>query len=397
MKKNNTLPGAALLIVLALLCGKTRAQVTDSTRTTGMEVKTFYSKILGEKRKIDIQTPAHMNAFDTYPVLYVLDGEAQTVMVGGQVQYLSDIYKIIPNLIVVGIENTDRMRDLTPSHSIVGPDGKPDTSSRAPGRNSGGGENFLQFIHSELMPYIESHYPASSYRLLTGHSLGALMAVYCLLHHPDYFNAYIAISPSLQWDNNALLREAATMPLAKGLNHTLLFFSDANEDSAFHQNQLALESLLQKQSSSGLRWKRLFYPGEIHTSEPVKAFYDGIRFVYPDWFLPYNSAAFKKSMRSSTILAHYEELSKLYGYKVLPPHGDMNQLARFMSRDPQRVTDAIELLQVNATNYPRSAAVQEIMGDIYLKQDNTQEAKAAYQKALVLDPDNEALKRKINH
>ena len=54
------------------------AQVIDSIRTPGIEIKTFNSKILGEKRKIRIQTPAGMNAWDAYPVLYVLDGEAQT-------------------------------------------------------------------------------------------------------------------------------------------------------------------------------------------------------------------------------------------------------------------------------------------------------------------------------
>src|SRR5215207_2245838 len=134
--KHRGLAGPTLLVLLTLLAISVKAQVAD---TTG-HVYTIYSSILREKRKIHIRTPQAMNPFDAYPVLYVLDGEAHTTMVAGQVNYLSEAYKIIPNLIVVGIENTDRVRDLTPTHSIMGPDSKPDTSIHAFGKNSGGGE-----------------------------------------------------------------------------------------------------------------------------------------------------------------------------------------------------------------------------------------------------------------
>src|SRR5215203_3731313 len=208
---------------LFILLSHTDAQVLDSARLPGIEIKTFQSKILAEKRKIRIQIPAGMNAWDQYPVLYVLDGEALTTMAAGQVQYLSESYKIIPNLIVVGIDNTDRTRDLTPTRSIIGPDGKPDTSAKAFGRNSGGGEKFLQFIKDELMPYIQQRYHPAPYAILAGHSLGGLMAVYCLVNHPDWFNAYIAISPSLQWDNKVMLAQAAEKLFTKQALNRLLF------------------------------------------------------------------------------------------------------------------------------------------------------------------------------
>src|SRR6476620_1104444 len=122
---------AGILLLSVFTGTSVFGQVTDSARATGAEIKTFYSKVLGENRKITIQTPARMNPLDTYPVLYVLDGESQAEMVGAQVKYLSESYRIIPELIVVGIENTDRTRDLTPTHSIIGGDGKPDTSANA--------------------------------------------------------------------------------------------------------------------------------------------------------------------------------------------------------------------------------------------------------------------------
>lgn len=384
--------GALTAILCFLFSG---AQVSDSTRLPGMEVKTFYSKVLGEKRKIRIQTPAGMNSWDAYPVLYVLDGEVQTTMAAGQVQYLSESYKIIPNLIVVGVENTDRTRDLTPTHSIIGPDGKPDTSVNAFGKNSGGGERFLQFMKEELMPYIEQRYHPAPYTILSGHSLGGLMAVYCLLTHPDYFNSYLAISPSLQWDDKAVVKLASKNLGSVTELNKVLFFSDANEDSAFHQNQVELENLLKEKNVKGLKFSRSFYPGETHISEPVKAFYDGIRFIYPNWQLPYNSSAFRKTMNSKIIKDHFSELSKIYHYKVIPLHDELIMIGRFLRNDPDRISDAIELLQWNGENYPNSAVNWITLGDTYLKAKDEKNALLMYRKALVLDPGNAGISEKI--
>src|ERR1044072_7518629 len=99
-------------------------------------------------------TPANMRPGETYTVLYLLDGAEHIEMVAGQIIYLSESYKIIPQMIIVGIANTDRVRDLTPTHSTIGPNGRPDSSANAMGRNSGGGKRFLSFMKDELMPYI---------------------------------------------------------------------------------------------------------------------------------------------------------------------------------------------------------------------------------------------------
>jgi predicted alpha/beta superfamily hydrolase len=395
VKTNARQRALAMLCLLLTLTFNTKAQVTDSARTRGMEVKTLYSTILGEKRTIRIQTPASTNPYDTYPVLYVLDGEVQTALIAGQVQYLSEGYMILPKMIVVGIDNTDRTRDLTPTHAAVGKDGKPDTSATAFGRTSGGGERFLKFINEEVRPYIEQQYPAAPYRILYGHSLGGLMAIHCLLQHPDYFHAYIAVSPSLQWDKEVLLRMAAEKLNSQTILNKRLFFSDANEDATFHARQLQLDSLLRSRQPKELVYKRLFYPDETHTTEPVKAFYDGIRFLYPSWHLPYSTTAFRNTMTADSIKNHFKRLSDMYGYTVVPPHDEMNQVSRFLRNDPNRINDAIELLQMNAEHFPSSAVVLETLGDTYLKAGNTQRALQSFQRALVLNPASSILSQKI--
>jgi predicted alpha/beta superfamily hydrolase len=101
------------------------------------------------------------------------------------------------------------------------------------------------------------------------------------------FNAYIAISPSLQWDDQSLLKSVATNLKNRKLENKLLSFSDANEDAAF-QRQLTLDSILQK-AKAPFKYKRFFYPEETHISEPVKAFYDGIDLSIPLGISPFTS------------------------------------------------------------------------------------------------------------
>ena len=371
------------------------AQITDSARSGSAEVKTFQSKILGESRTIFIQTPTKMKSTDQYPVLYLLDGESFINLAAGQIQYLSESYKIIPSLIIVGIKSVDRFKDLTPNHSLTIGDAKPDTNANSPLRTSGGGNKFLQFIKEELFPYIETNYPTAPYRILYGHSLGGLLAVHAFVNHPDLFNAYIAISPSFQWDKEWMLKTSAEKLDSKKLAGRILFFSDANEDARFHQNQLSFDSILKKKNIAGLNYKYAFYPNETHISEPVKAFYDGIRHVYPMWHLPYNSSAFRNNMRSDTIIRHYDKLSTTYHYKILPPEDEITAISRFFANDTGRLIDAIELLKMNAENHPKSSSIYELLGDVYLKMKNTEEAKASYQKALALEPSNNSIGQKM--
>ena len=386
-----------ILVIQIFTSYPSAAQIIDSTKMASPEIKTFQSKILGENRTIFIQTPSKMKSTDQYPVLYLLDGESFVNMAAGQIQYLSESYKVIPSMIIVGIKSNDRFKDLTPTFSITGNDGKPDTSVRSPLRTSGAADKLLQFMQEELFPYIEKNYPTAPYRILFGHSLGGLTALHALVNQPGLFNAYIAISPSLQWDEQFLLKSAKrkwsnNMELKK-----IVFVSDGNEGADFHQYQLSFDSLVKQKNFQGLNFRYSHYPEESHITEPVKAFYDGIRHIYPDWHLPYNTSAFRKTMTSAIIIDRYNQLSSTYHYHVLPAQDEINAISRFLANDPARIKDALELLHMNARNYPQSAIIYEIMGDTYMKMKDTKSAARSYQNALAIDPQSESVKQKLKN
>jgi predicted alpha/beta superfamily hydrolase len=125
-----------------------------------------------------------------------MDGDGHLNEVGSIIDFLVANGRM-PRMIVVGIPNPDRTRDLTPYRAgVKNPDR---TVQDFP--TSGGGDKFLEFIRTELFPEVEKRYATVPYRIFAGHSLGGLMAIHALITHPEMFNAYIAISPSLQWDD----------------------------------------------------------------------------------------------------------------------------------------------------------------------------------------------------
>src|SRR5437764_592501 len=135
------------------------------------KIDSVYSKILNEQRKVWIYTPG-MTSDDhdptrRYPVLYLLDGDAHFTSVVGVVQQLSQANgnTVFPEMIIVGIPNTDRTRDLTPTHIISDPPMMDSTFSKT----YVGGENFVAFMEKELMTHIDSLYPTAHYRILIGH------------------------------------------------------------------------------------------------------------------------------------------------------------------------------------------------------------------------------------
>jgi predicted alpha/beta superfamily hydrolase len=174
----------------------------------------FHSKILGENRTYWVNLPASYDDSnfgpEKYPVIYVLDGKSVFFPFAGLVNFMSGMDSVnfqIPESIVVGVDTSNRVRDLTPSSPKRSP-GEEDSAIRNPS-GSGGGESFFEFLTKELIPAIEEKYCTWPYRVYVGHSLGGLTSTYTLLHHAGVFDGYLAIDPSLWWDDAKYVKESS--------------------------------------------------------------------------------------------------------------------------------------------------------------------------------------------
>src|SRR5689334_22087790 len=184
------------------------------------------SNALGELRHINIHVPKGYSASTStrFPVLYMPDGgiDEDFPHVVNTVDSLIALGAIRP-VIVVGVPNTERRRDLT------GPTRFASDSAIAP--HVGGSAAFRQFIRGELIPTIDARYRTTSERSIVGESLAGLFIVETFLREPTSFDHYIALDPSLWWDGGSLLGFASThLPSAELQRRTLYLASSNVED-----------------------------------------------------------------------------------------------------------------------------------------------------------------------
>ncbi len=180
-----------------------KTQQKDNTKPFVLGViDEIQSKELAEKRVLNIYLPEGYHESDTtkYPVIYLLDGSADEdfIHIVGLVQFNSfEWINQVPKSIIVGIATVDRRRDFTFPTKIEG------DKKRYP--TSGHSDQFISFIEKELQPFIEKKYKTNASKTIIGQSLGGLLETEILLKKPTLFNKYIIVSPSLWWDNGALL------------------------------------------------------------------------------------------------------------------------------------------------------------------------------------------------
>jgi predicted alpha/beta superfamily hydrolase len=172
------------------------AAASASQPLTIGETFTIESKVLGETRRINVYLPPGYAGTELrVPVLYMPDGgiAEDFLHVAGLVQVGVGNGTMRPFLLV-GIENTERRRDLT------GPTNNAEDRKIAP--RVGGSAEFRKFIRDELMPEVTKRYRTTDETATVGESLAGLFVVETFFLEPDLFDTYIAIDPSLWWNDH---------------------------------------------------------------------------------------------------------------------------------------------------------------------------------------------------
>lgn len=384
-----------IFCVLLLISLAVKSQTNDQI-TIG-HPDSVYSKVLNENRKLWVHVPHNDSpdgifAKENYPVIYLLDGWEQNFSVVTAIEELlsgGGGNLAFPKMIVVGIPNTNRTRDLTPTHSGAAPGMDSMEAS-----TSGGGEKFISFIQKELIPHIDSSYPAAPYRIFIGHSLGGLMSVYSLVNHTDLFNAYVAIDPSTFWDHKVVLNQMKEALQKKQFNGRSLFLATANTmNSGFDTSIIGpimrcnfqLKDYLDKYKQSKLVSGYKYYPEYDHNSVSVPAEYDALRFIFKFYNLNFPFAEFfKPSFKADTLLStHYKMISSRMGYKVAPPEQFVNAIG-YQLMSMKQFERAYYFFKMNIDNYPQSFNAYDSMGDLFAAQGNTKKAIEYYRKVLQL-------------
>ncbi|HWN81592.1 MAG TPA: alpha/beta hydrolase-fold protein, partial [Candidatus Udaeobacter sp.] len=248
---------------------------------------------------------------------------------------------------------------------------------------SGGADKFLQFIETELIPLVESKYRVQPYRVLAGHSFGGLFAMHVFTSKPDLFNAYVAISPTLPWDKELVVK-AADKLLKERTELKRTLYVTIGDEPGMKAGFQHLQQILGKSKAKGFEWGAEQMAGEDHGSVVMRGHYQGFRKVFAGWQMPHDKDGGVAGGLAGAD-KHFAELSARLGYEISPPEALVNQMGYQLLLGPdKKVAEAIEVFKVNVERYPDSANVHDSLGEAYEAAGKLDLARAAYQKAIAI-------------
>lgn len=248
----------------------------ESAVTLGKR-ESIQSRILGEKRDILVSVPRQTKP--DMPLLIVLDGEWTFSNVAVVVNHLTGNGRL-PPMVVAGVVNTNRGRDLMPAF---------EGSEFADGPS----DKFLAFIADELIPQLTSEYSLGKYHILLGHSNAGMFSLYAFIRRPEVFQANIAISPSYGLDDRfiALLGRAIAKPAPRP--RFVFLGAGGDEEADISVGALRFAKTFEGSPNADVDWHYEVFPGETHGTVGLRAFYRGLEFLAnPDPHVSYGPARY---------------------------------------------------------------------------------------------------------
>jgi len=354
MRRTLLLLGCALAGALPLAAQTSTPP--DSSVTIGT-AHHIYSTVMGEDRPYFVYAPPNVRGVAS-PVIVVLDGADYFSLTTAAVRILVRDGRIPPVRIVAVPNTTHRTRDLTPAA----------ISDSAQRRSTafGGADRMLSFLSDELLPDVERNYGRAATRVLVGHSLGGLFAAYALLTRPAVFHAYIAISPSIGFDN-ARLTDSLVAWLTRQPERRGWFYSTmgALEPEGMMAPFQRAERAFREHAPPTLEWRFTVLPGEDHFTTPYRSTYDGLDAVFRPFRAPPPDSV--RALGIAGLDRRYAESRARIGIPERTPEPALNTLGYLLLADSQESHHALALgaFRENGRRFPHSANVYDSMGDAF--------------------------------
>ena len=332
--------------------------------------RVLHSEVLGEDRILQLHLP---RGYDTegrsYPVLYLLYSDW---VEGYFAQAVNDLYHLsidrMPPLILVGVPNTQRYRDLFPW-------------STQDGRGGEAGR-FLTFLQEELFPFVEAQYRAKSYRILVGPQAAAVFGAYALLEAPEAFQAFVLNDPCrLDSLERALCPDLVAFAATPGAAGKYFAVSHDAKDDRWDMGRLEeLRAGLREEAVEGFRWRISTDPAWPFFLAPVE-----MREALLDLFVDYPFKGLANGQGWPDIEAHYDGLSRKYGFEVDPPNLVLSQAADLLVERGDHGS-ALEVLNRLVEIHPSSLDGPWRMANLHRVMGDTATAIRYYEECLRRDP-----------
>ena len=344
--------------------------------------RVIHSQILDEDRLLFVHLPREYE--DTqlaYPVLYLLyvdiynyfaDAAIITEKLGGTGE--------IPPVIIIGVANTNRYRDLLPVK----------TRSRS---EAGGAENFLRFLEEELIPHIDQTYRTKNFRIIAGPQAAAVFSLYALFTKPGLFNAALSENPFMNPENAKFLypRVELFFKNTEALKSFLYIKCETNERPQDLEYAERLAKLLESEKPDGFRFNVEFREPSGYFIAPLP-FREGLRTLFATYILPENF----QTNTVKDIINYYEKLSEEYDFEVDPPSLMLTFEGDKLSQQG-KTKEAIALFEYQLSLYPKSLNTLMRLGETYREMGNLEKARKYYRTFLdIRDIDVARIRNRLN-
>ena len=387
-----------LLLGASLSATAQAPQAPDGRLAIG-QVDSLYSDVLQEHRKLWVHLPTGMSQGERYPVIYLFDPTAHFHITTGILSLLTQWD--VPPSIVVGIDTSDdRIGDLTPTHVPFNRGHDSETSGGAP--------DLARFIQTELQPYIDGRYPTEDIRTIIGHSTGGLFVIYAFVRHPELFDNYLAIEPSLWWAREALVSESeeilgdgdrldrslyVAVANSTGID-TLTVRRDTTVDTEQLRANLRFHDLLVRHADR-LQFQWDYFGTEDHSSVVVPGLYDGLRSLFSWYPFPerwrFNTPdQYTADELTGPFYAHFADLSRRMKREVRPHWQFLNDVGFFMLTGHGAPDKALAYLELNLHYYPNLSETHVALGNFHSARGQREEAIRYFERAVELDGNSEA-------
>jgi predicted alpha/beta superfamily hydrolase len=338
------------------------------------------SNVLGEERRLLVVLPRDYEQSNIkYPVVYHLYGDYIPT-------YFAEAYALVdeladtartPQMILIGIDNPDRYRDMRP----LWPDGTP-----------AGSDKFLQYLIEEAIPFVEANYRTEDFRILVGPQAGAVFCLYALMEKPEAFDAFILENPFNEEANARWLSTRATefFPAQQTLDK-FLHITFAGGDDRFKSvaKVYELADLLAPLREKGLRLELNHLVNNEDFIPPI-CLKEGLIKLFKDYQMPddYQVAGV------ADIKNYYAELARKWGFEVYP--SEIGLTFKFDGLQSRGLVDeAVAVLEYQLTLYPTSVNAYWRLAGINHERGNLDEAVRLYQKCIELSPNVAPMARRM--
>lgn len=342
------------------------------------------SKIFNSNRKIKVALPEGYedNPDKKYIVAYLFDAQSEDFFnfYKSTIDYLTKQGLIQP-VILVGIASENRQYEFTPQAQT--PQGLKKFAK------SGGASLLAAHLKDEVMPLIKEKYRSRNYNIGMGHSLGGTFVTYSLFNAPELFNAAIAISPNLQYDELQVVRQFENLKNPKLLDHKYYYLAHGNGDAyedSFKIGIKKVDSILQVKAFPGFRWKYKDFDNDSHGTTAMEGMFKGLIDVFRQFSLSDKQInafyADDKKPFIDQVKDVYQAASDWSGLR-LPVVDDLNTMG-YNCYYANKKQEAVEVFQWGLTLYPENINLYDSIGEVLQLSGNKEEALKYYRKGITV-------------